>query len=71
MSGEHTNATPKASSLIDLAGNKRADNTKDDQNQNIQEGLDVKEKPKVEESSNSYHFWLPETNIHLKLRNFI
>lgn len=32
--------------MIDPAGNKRADNTKDDQNQNIQEGLDVKKNPK-------------------------
>ena len=41
-----TNTTPYTCSLIDPAGNKRADNTKDDQNQNIQEGLDVKENPK-------------------------
>ena len=48
---QQTNRNPKASSLIDPADNKGADDTKDDQNQSIQEGLDVKEKAQVEEIS--------------------
>ena len=51
LNEQQTNRNPKASSLIDPADNKGADDTKDDQNQSIQEGLDVKEKAQVEEIS--------------------
>ena len=51
LNEQQTNRNPKASSLIDPADIKGADDTKDDQNQSIQEGLDVKEKAQVEEIS--------------------
>ena len=51
LSEQETKRNPKAGSLTDPADNEGADDTKDDQNQNIQEGVDVKEKAQVEEVS--------------------
>ena len=49
LSEQETKRNPKAGSLTDPADNEGADDTKDDQNQIIQEGVDVKEKAQVEE----------------------
>ena len=49
LSEQETKRNPKAGSLTDPADNEGANDTKDDQNQNIQEGVDVKEKAQVEE----------------------